>query len=45
MRVHFGLGAETKIDAVEVRWVGGKTERFGMNGVDRMVTLTEGTGK
>ena len=28
MRVHFGLGKETKVDSVEVRWPSGLTERF-----------------
>jgi hypothetical protein len=45
MRVHFGLGAATKIDSVEVRWPNGISERFEGIEVDRIETLKEGTGK
>ena len=44
MRVHFGLGKAEKIDWVEVRWLSGLTERFANLAVDRVHTLTEGTG-
>jgi len=44
MRVHFGLAAHDRIDRVEVRWIGGGTEVFHDVPVDRIVTLTEGTG-
>ncbi len=44
LRLHFGLGAEDQVEAVEVRWVGGAVERFGGVRVDRMTTLTEGKG-
>jgi hypothetical protein len=44
MRVHLGLGPRTRIDRVEVRWIGGGTEVFREVPVDRTVTLTEGTG-
>ena len=44
MRVHFGLGAISKIDAVEVRWPTGVTEKFeGITG-DKIQTLKEGAG-
>ena len=44
MRVHFGLGAISKIDAVEVRWPTGVTEKFeGITG-DKIQTLKEGDG-
>jgi len=43
MRVHFGLGAATKIDYVEVRWPSGLLEHFDA-GVDKIETLKEGTG-
>jgi hypothetical protein len=45
LRVHFGLGAETKLMSVEVRWPKGEREVFAVEGVDRMLTLTEGKGK
>jgi hypothetical protein len=44
MRVHFGLGAATKIDSVEVRWPSGLLEKFGDLKPDAMHTLKEGTG-
>jgi hypothetical protein len=33
------------VDAIEVRWPSGKVEQFTVPGVDRIVTLTEGSGK
>ncbi|HVJ08598.1 MAG TPA: FG-GAP-like repeat-containing protein [Acidisarcina sp.] len=44
MRLHFGLGTSTHIDRVEVRWPSGLKEVFPPPAVDRMVTLTEGSG-
>jgi hypothetical protein len=43
-RPHFGLGEATKIDDIEVHWPSGSVEHFMVPGVDRIVTLTEGTG-
>ncbi len=45
IRVHFGLGAITKIDDIEVRWPSGLTEHFDAARVDSIVTLKEGSGK
>ena len=44
MRVHFGLGAASQIDSVEVRWPSGLTETFNNLAMDTIHTLTEGTG-
>jgi hypothetical protein len=44
-RLHFGLGRATKVDRVEVRWIGGGREVFDGVGIDRLVTLVQGTGK
>ena len=44
MRVHFGLGAATKIEWVEIRWPSGLLERFENVPVDAISTLKEGTG-
>jgi hypothetical protein len=44
-RVHFGLGQSTSVDGIEVHWPSGKVEKFTVPGVDRIVTLTEETGK
>jgi len=45
LRLHFGLGATTKIDNISVRWPSGRSEMFTVGKVDRFVTLIEGTGK
>jgi hypothetical protein len=45
MRPHFGLGQATAVDVLEIHWPSGKVEKFTVPGVDRIVTLTEGTGK
>ncbi len=44
-RLHFGLGKRDRVDRVEVRWIGGGVDVFENVGVDRLLTLTEGTGK
>jgi hypothetical protein len=44
-RVHFGLGQATAVDAIEIHWPSGKVEHFTVHGVDRILTLSEGTGK
>lgn len=44
LRVHFGLGQATKIDAVEVRWPSGLAEHFDNLSVDSFHTLKEGSG-
>ncbi len=45
MRLHFGLGNREKIDSIEVRWIGTRTDVFKNVTVDRLVTLTEGSSK
>jgi hypothetical protein len=44
LRLHFGLGAETSLSGVEVRWPNGEREHFAVDGLDRFVELTEGKG-
>jgi enediyne biosynthesis protein E4 len=44
-RPHFGLGQATKIDDIEIHWPDGKVEHLSVPDVDRIVTITEGTGK
>jgi enediyne biosynthesis protein E4 len=44
-RPHFGLGQAASVDAIEVHWPNGKVEHFAVPGVDRIVTIAEGTGK
>jgi len=43
-RAHFGLGDASRVERVEVRWPGGETEIFEVDGVDRAVTLMRGAG-
>jgi enediyne biosynthesis protein E4 len=43
-RVHFGLGAVTRLDRVEVRWPSGLEESFAGLPVDTVTILREGTG-
>ena len=44
MRVHFGLGANTQIDGLEIRWPNGKLESFTNLKIDAINTIQEGTG-
>lgn len=44
MRVHFGLGAATKVDSVQIRWPSGLVERFENPSVDSIHILKEGSG-
>jgi hypothetical protein len=44
MRIHFGLGAATKIDWIQIRWPSGLTERFENISVDAIHTVKEGSG-
>jgi enediyne biosynthesis protein E4 len=44
MRIHFGLGAATKIEWVQIRWPSGLTEQFENLPVDSIRTLKEGSG-
>ena len=44
-RLHFGLGAATKVDKLEVVWPDGAREAFDVQGVDQVLTLTEGKGR
>jgi hypothetical protein len=44
LRVHFGLGAATAMELVEVRWPSGLVENFHNLPVDAIHTLKEGTG-
>src|SRR5262249_12330123 len=45
LRVHFGLGAATRVDKLEVRWANGKFEEFVIKNVDRIVTIEQGKGE
>jgi hypothetical protein len=45
VRAHFGLGPATRVEVIEVTWLGGPTEVFAGGPADRSVVLTRGTGK
>lgn len=44
LRLHFGLGAATKLDKLEVKWPDGTLETFNVGVCDRMITIHEGKG-
>jgi hypothetical protein len=45
LRVHFGLGAASVVDSIEVRWPNGLEETWTGVTADRLLTLREGEGK
>ena len=45
LRLHFGLGQEARVEAVQVRWPNGREETFSGVGADQFVTLKEGAGR
>jgi hypothetical protein len=44
-RVHVGLGSETRVAEVKVRWLDGSVESFGEFDADRLVVLRRGAGQ
>ena len=44
LRAHFGLGRSTAVERLEIRWPSGLEEQWKAIDIDRIVTLTEGTG-
>ena len=44
--MHFGLGGEKQLKAIEVRWPNGDTESFPAPAqVDKVIALVEGKGR
>jgi hypothetical protein len=43
-RLQFGLAAASAVDAVEVQWPGGNSEKIGPLPAGQIVTITEGRG-
>jgi hypothetical protein len=43
-RLHFGLGAATKIDKIEIHWPSGALEQVTLPGIDAIYTVAEGKG-
>jgi len=44
MTLHFGLGAATALDKLEIKWPDGSTESVTVPGIDRKLTITEAKG-
>jgi len=44
-RLHFGLGAATKVDRIEVRWPGGARETFADVAADARYRIVQGRGE
>jgi hypothetical protein len=44
LRLHFGLGENTKADQIEIRWPNGQTEIIKELAADQIVTVKEGSG-
>ncbi len=44
MTLHFGLGAATKVDKLEIQWPNGASEVFEVPLVDKTVTIIQGKG-
>ena len=44
LRLHFGLGGESKMDSVEIRWPGGNEESLKNLAADFIYTIVEGKG-
>ena len=40
-RLHFGLGAEKKVDLIEVIWPSGKTQQLENIDINQLITITE----
>jgi hypothetical protein len=46
LRLHFGLGLETHLTSIQIRWPSGQTELFDPpTQIDRIIKLTEGKGR
>jgi hypothetical protein len=45
IRLHFGLGHETRVASIEVRWPSGRDEKFPGVAADQMISLREGSGR
>jgi len=44
LTLHFGLGAATKVDKLEIKWPDGSVEVVDVPAIDRIVTITQGKG-
>jgi hypothetical protein len=44
MTLHFGLGAATKVDRLEIQWANGAVEAFDVPAIDKAMTIVQGKG-
>jgi hypothetical protein len=44
LTLHFGLGAATKVDKLEIQWANGAVEAFDIPTIDKVMTITQGKG-
>jgi hypothetical protein len=44
MTLHFGLGTETRVSKLEIKWPHGDVETIAVPAIDRTVTITQGKG-
>jgi hypothetical protein len=44
LRVHFGLGAATKVESLEIQWPSGQKQQVTIPNVDHLYTVVEGKG-
>jgi hypothetical protein len=44
LTMHFGLGAATKVDKLEIQWANGNVELFDAPVVDKTLTIIQGKG-
>ena len=44
LRIHFGLGAATKVDSLEIHWPSGRTEKLQNLSADHIYFVLEGEG-
>ncbi len=44
MTLHFGLGAATKVDKLEIQWSNGTMEAFDVPTINKIVTIIQGKG-
>ncbi|MGH9931557.1 MAG: FG-GAP-like repeat-containing protein [Pyrinomonadaceae bacterium] len=44
LTIHFGLGAATKVDKLEIQWANGSVEAFDVPAIDKTVTIIQGKG-
>jgi hypothetical protein len=44
LTLHFGLGAATRVDKLEIKWANGNTEQIDVPAIDKLMAITEGQG-